>query len=116
MVPCLTSLGGQVVVLVDEDVGIDKPGAGAILLTDRGEAGQQFEKDIVMPAQAGTGEQDLERGAPLCPLTGFFARIMTPLEVSVLGTPVTVLAHEMEVEAPSVRRSGRIAKLHLRLV
>ena len=45
-------------------------------------------------------------------LSGFLARIMAPLEVSVLGTPATALVHEKEVEEPSVRRSGRIAKLH----
>ena len=65
-----------------------------------------------MPTQAGPGHQDHERGAPLCPLSGFLARIMAPIEVFVLGTPATALVHEKEVEAPSVQRSGRIAKLH----
>ena len=65
-----------------------------------------------MPAQAGSGHEDLEMGAPRCPLSGFLARIMTPIEVSVLGTPAMTLVHEKEVEAPSVRRSGRITKLH----
>ena len=51
-------------------------------------------------------------GAPLCPLSGFLARIVAPLEVSVLGTLATTLVHEMEVEASSVRRSGMIVKLH----
>ena len=46
------------------------------------------------------------------PLSGFFARIMAPIEVSILGTPATALVHEKEVDAPSIRRSGRIAKLH----
>ena len=48
MVPSLTNLGEQVVVLDDEDVGIDDPGAGAVLLTEQGEAGQQVEKGIIM--------------------------------------------------------------------
>ena len=39
MVPSLTNLGEQVVVLDDDDVGIDEPGAGTVLLTDQGEAG-----------------------------------------------------------------------------
>ena len=47
-----------------------------------------------------------------CSLSDFFARIMVPLEVSVLGTPATALVHEKGVEALSVRRSGTIAKLH----
>ena len=51
-------------------------------------------------------------GAPLCPLSGFLARIVAPLEVSVLGTSDTALVHEKEVEASSVQRSDRIAKLH----
>ena len=48
MAPSLTNLGEQVVVLDDEDVGIDDPGAGAVLLTEQGEAGQQVEKGISM--------------------------------------------------------------------
>ena len=51
-------------------------------------------------------------GAPLCPLSGFLAWIMAPIEVSVLGTPAMTMVHKKEVEAASVRRSGRIAKLH----
>ena len=37
---------------------------------------------------------------------------MAPIEVSVLGMPATTIVHEKEVEAGSVRRSGRIATLH----
>ena len=51
-------------------------------------------------------------GAPQCPLSGFLARVMAPIEVFILGTPATALVHEKEVEAASVRRSGRIVKLH----
>ena len=51
-------------------------------------------------------------GAPQCPLSGFLARVMAPIEVFILGTPDTAFVREKEVEAPSVRRSGRIAKLH----
>lgn len=53
--------------------------------------------------QAGSGQLDL---------SGFLARISTPLRTSVLGTPVSALVHEKEVEAPSVRRSIRFAELH----
>ena len=77
-----------------------------------GEAGQQFGKGIVVPTQAGSGQQDQGLGAPLCPLLGFLARIMAPLEVSVLGMSATALIYEMDAKAPSARRSGRIAKLH----
>ena len=108
----LVDLGEQVVVLNDEEVCIDDPGAGAIPLTDQGVAGQRFDKDVPMPAQAGFGEQGLEMDAPLCPLAGFLARVVAPIEVSVLGTPATTLFHEKEVEAASVRRSDRFAKLH----
>ena len=65
-----------------------------------------------MPGKAGSGQQGLERGAPRCPLSGFLAQIMALIEVSVLGTTITTLDHGKEVEAPSVRRSSRIAKLH----
>ena len=61
---------------------------------------------------AGHGQQDLEVGTPWCPLSSFIARISTPLEASVLGTPATTLVHEMEMEAPAVRRTVRFAKLH----
>ena len=111
MVPFLANLGEHVVEL-DEDVGIGDLGVDVVLLTGQDEAGQQFEEDVVMPRQAGSGQHDLEMGAPLCPLLGFLARIMAPIEVSVLGTPATMLVPRKEVEAPSVRRSGRIAKLH----
>ena len=59
MVSSLANLGEQVVVLDDD------PGAGAVLLTDQGVAGQQIEKDVVMPAW------DVDMGAPQCPLSGF---------------------------------------------
>ena len=85
---------------------------GAVLLTDQGVAGQRFNKDVLMPTQAGFGEQGLEMDAPLCPLSGFLARVVAPIEVSVLGTLATPLVHEKEVEATSVRRSDRFAKLH----
>ena len=55
MVSCLTNLGEQVVELDGEDVGIDELGVDVVLLTDQGKAGQQLEKDIVMPAPAGSG-------------------------------------------------------------
>ena len=112
MVSNMEDLGEQVVVLNDEEVSIDDPEAGIVPLTDQGVAGRQFKKDVLMPVQAGFGKQDLEMGAPQCPLSGFLARVMAPIEVSVLGTPATALVPEKEVEAPSVRRSGRIAKLH----
>ena len=98
--------------LDNEEVGIGEPEIGAVLPTDQGEAGLQLEKDIVTPAQACNGQQDLGKGVPPCPLSGFLSRISVPLEVSVLGTPDTEFVREKEVEAPSVRRSGRIAKLH----
>ena len=74
--------------------------------------GQQFVMDFVSPVQAGPGQQDMEVGAALCPLSGFLARIAVPLAATVLGTPATPLVHEREVEAPSVWRSERLAKRH----
>ena len=100
------------VVLNDEEVSIDDPGVGAVPLTDQGVAGQRFNKDVLMPAQAGFGGQGLEMDVPLCPLSGFLARVVAPIDVSVLDMPATALVHEKEVEAASVRRSDRFAKLH----
>ena len=73
-------------------------------MTDQGEqeASQKFEKDIVTPVQAGSGQLDL---------SGFIARISTPLGASVLGTSATTVVHK-KVEAVSARRSNRIAELH----
>ena len=45
-------------------------------------------------------------------MSGFLARITVPLAATVLGTPATPLVHAREVEAPSVWRSERLAKLH----
>ena len=43
----------------------------------------------------------------------FYSPTCRPTSVHrAVGTPATQLVHEKEVEAPSVRRSGRIAKLH----
>ena len=91
MVSNMADLGEQVVVLNDEEIAVEK------------EDVQQVEKDIVTPVQAGPA---------LCPLSGFLARITVPLAASVLGTPATPLVHEMEMEAPSVWWSERLAKLH----
>ena len=61
---------------------------------------------------AGHGQQDLAVGTPRCLLSSFIASISTPIEASVLGMPATALVHEMEMEAPTVRRSVRFAKQH----
>ena len=45
-------------------------------------------------------------------MSGFLAQITVLLAATVLGTPATPLVHEREVEAPSVWRSERLAKLH----
>ena len=102
----------------DEEQCFAEPGAGSTLLSAQGEIvaekvdGQQFVMDFVSPVQAGPGQQDMEVGAALCPLSGFLARITVPLAATVLGTPATPLVHEREVEAPSVWRSERLAKRH----
>ena len=76
------------------------------------EVGQTLEMGTASTVRTRPGQQVVEVGAPLCPLSSFITQITVPLAATILGTPVTTSAPEREVAAPSVWRSGRLAKLH----